>query len=120
MVAINPYDPRSVDEASEMIDLAQVSVLINHVVYRFWLRAKDVDVVSARMREFTDRALRDLKEDLGHFLSSLELSEGDGDEMQTRQCLFLYWIGLPRIRRNHEILENEFQSAVEEALTKLG
>ncbi len=119
MVTIDPSDDRSVEQASEMIDLAQLSAVVHSVVYQSFLRLKNLDLVGARFREITDRALQDFGNDAEQFLASLGESKLSRDEAQIRQCVYMYWIGLPQNRREQETLNDEFRRIVNEALANL-
>ncbi|OYP36790.1 hypothetical protein CGZ80_06995 [Rhodopirellula sp. MGV] len=122
MVAIDPEDPESVEQASSMISLSKVSAVVYDIIYRSWIRSKNSERVGARFRAFLDNAIRDFGENAEQYFEGLGNSSGadvDLEEAQIRQAVYLYWIGLPQNRRDHETLECELRRILNEALVQV-
>ena len=133
MVAMDPNDPESVERASAILRMHshEFASTIRSSIYSTWLQLKDVDGVESRYRNFLDRALYDFRSDPDAYMASIDMgrqmpisgsfddANTDAEELQIRIAVYIYWIGLPPERRNHEALEVEIRTVLDDALSRI-
>jgi len=135
MVAMDPNDPESVERASAIIrqHAGMFGVSIRSEIYYSCIRSKDIDAVESKYRAYLDSALRDFHSDPVEYLRSIDMGRqtpseqaiGDSanddasEEQQIRIGVYVFWIGLAPHRRNHDTLEAEIRTIMDDSLRAL-
>ncbi|QDV88803.1 hypothetical protein [Planctomycetes bacterium TBK1r] len=132
MVFVDPNDPESVEQASEILQ-SQIHVLVDSLkraIYASWLRLKDVNAVETMYQRIFTRAIDDFRGDPDEYMQSLEMETKNATdqsmadpavgkrarEQQIRIILYLIWMGLPPERRNLDELNIDIQKILDSAM----
>ena len=132
MVFIDPNDPESVEQASEILR-SQIHVFVGSLkraIYASWLRLKDVNAVETMYRRIFTRAMEDFRRDPDEYMHSLEMEPANASdqsvadpaismrarEQQIRIVLYLIWMGLPPERRTPDELNIEIEKILDSVM----
>ncbi|QDT10534.1 hypothetical protein K239x_24910 [Planctomycetes bacterium K23_9] len=85
MVFIDPNDPESVEQASEILR-SQIHVFVGSLkraIYASWLRLKDVNAVETMYQRIFTHAMDDFRRDPDDYMRSLETEPADASDQST-------------------------------------